>query len=450
MESECISPLENSSGNHLSVQVPLKFPFIIGVAGGTASGKTTVCDKIISQLHDQRVVLVNQDAFYRSLSNEQLEKVHEYNFDHPGSCFLDAFDTELLLSCMKTLRHGRAVSIPNYDFKSHKSTEPSRLVNPSDVIILEGILVLQDFHVRDLMNMKIFVDTDSDLRLARRIQRDTVKRGRNIENVLDQYAKFVKPSFEEFILPSKKHADVIIPRGADNDVAIDLIVQHIRTKLGQHDLCKIYPNIFVIHSTFQIRGMHTLVRDTKTTKHDFVFYADRLIRLVVEHGLGHLPFTEKQIITPTGSVYTGVVFCKRLCGVSVIRSGESMENALRACCKGIKIGKILIHGEGKKGRQLIYEKLPSDIASRHVLLLDPVLASGNSAVKAISVLLGKGVAESNIIFLNLIAAPEGIHAVCQKFPRLKIVTSEIDASLNKDMRVIPGMGEFGDRYFGTG
>ncbi|XP_073278947.1 uridine kinase-like protein 5 isoform X3 [Primulina huaijiensis] len=445
MESECISPLGNSSGNHLSVQVPLKFPFIIGVAGGTASGKTTVCDKIISQLHDQRVVLVNQDAFYRSLSNEQLEKVHEYNFDHP-----DAFDTELLLSCMKTLRHGRAVSIPNYDFKSHKSTEPSRLVNPSDVIILEGILVLQDFHVRDLMNMKIFVDTDSDLRLARRIQRDTVKRGRNIENVLDQYAKFVKPSFEEFILPSKKHADVIIPRGADNDVAIDLIVQHIRTKLGQHDLCKIYPNIFVIHSTFQIRGMHTLVRDTKTTKHDFVFYADRLIRLVVEHGLGHLPFTEKQIITPTGSVYTGVVFCKRLCGVSVIRSGESMENALRACCKGIKIGKILIHGEGKKGRQLVYEKLPSDIASRHVLLLDPVLASGNSAVKAISVLLGKGVAESNIIFLNLIAAPEGIHAVCQKFPRLKIVTSEIDASLNKDMRVIPGMGEFGDRYFGTG
>ncbi|KZV57701.1 Uridine kinase-like 5 [Dorcoceras hygrometricum] len=416
-----------------------------GVAGGTASGKTTVCDKIISQLHDQRVVLVNQDAFYRSLSNEQLQKVHEYNFDHP-----DAFDTELLLSCMETLRHGRAVNIPNYDFKSHKSTGPSRLVNPSDVIILEGILVLHDFHVRGLMNMKIFVDTDSDLRLARRIQRDTVERGRNVENVLDQYAKFVKPSFEEFILPSKKHADVIIPRGADNDVAIDLIVQHIRTKLGQHDLCKIYPNIFAIHSTFQIRGMHTLVRDAKTTKHDFVFYADRLIRLVVEHGLGHLPFTEKQIITPTGSVYTGVVFCKRLCGVSVIRSGESMENALRACCKGIKIGKILIHGEGKNGRQLIYEKLPSDIASRHVLLLDPVLASGNSAVKAISVLLGKGVAESNIIFLNLIAAPEGIHAVCQKFPRLKIVTSEIDASLNKDMRVIPGMGEFGDRYFGSG
>ncbi|KAL8475354.1 hypothetical protein ACS0TY_028145 [Phlomoides rotata] len=452
MDSEKVSALNKCVENHFaqqsnggSEQTPLKLPFIIGVAGGTASGKTTVCDLIISQLHDQRVVLVNQDAFYRSLNNEQLKKVSEYNFDHP-----DAFDTELLLSCMETLKHGRPVSIPNYDFKTHKSIEPSRVVNPSDVIILEGILVLHDSRVRGLMNMKIFVDTDSDVRLARRIQRDTVKRGRNVENVLDQYAKFVKPSFDEFILPSMKHADVIIPRGADNDVAIDLIVQHIRTKLGQHDLCKIYPNVFVIYSTFQIRGMHTLVRDTKTTKHDFVFYADRLIRLVVEHGLGHLPFTEKQIITPTGSVYSGVDFCKRLCGVSIIRSGESMENALRACCKGIKIGKILIHGEGKTGRQLIYEKLPSDIASRHVLLLDPVLASGNSAVKAVSVLISKGVAESNIVFLNLIASPEGMHTVCKKYPRLKIVTSEIDTSLNKDLQVIPGMGEFGDRYFGTG
>ncbi|KAL2529016.1 Uridine kinase-like protein 5 [Forsythia ovata] len=452
MDSYMVADLRSGEDNHFSVQsnggseqVPIKQPFIIGVAGGTASGKTTVCNMIISQLHDQRVVLVNQDSFYHSLTNEQLQKVHEYNFDHP-----DAFDTELLLSCMETLRHGRAVSIPNYDFKRHQQIEHSRMVNPADVIILEGILVLHDSRVRGLMNMKIFVDTDSDVRLARRIQRDTVERGRNIENVLDQYAKYVKPSFEEFILPSMKHADVIIPRGADNDVAIDLIVQHICTKLGQHNLCKIFSNVFVIYSTFQIRGMHTLVRDAKTTKHDFVFYADRLIRLVVEHGLGHLPFTEKQIITPTGSVYTGVVFCRRLCGVSVIRSGESMENALRACCKGIKIGKILIHKEGKDGRQLIYEKLPSDIASRHVLLLDPVLASGHSAVEAISVLLSKGVVESNIIFLNLIAAPEGIHAVCKKFPRLKIVTSEIDVSLNKDLRVIPGMGEFGDRYFGTG
>ncbi|XP_010555927.1 PREDICTED: uridine kinase-like protein 5 isoform X2 [Tarenaya hassleriana] len=433
----------SENGSRLA-PAPLKQPFVIGVAGGTASGKTTVCDMIMSQLHDQRVVLVNQDSFYHSLGDERLKKVHEYNFDHP-----DAFNTELLLSCMEKLRCGQPVGIPTYDFKSHKSTESASQVNPADVIILEGILVLHDSKVRDLMNMKIFVDTDADVRLSRRIQRDTVERGRNIQNVLEQYTKFVKPSFDEFIQPSMKYADIIIPRGGDNGVAIDLIVQHIRTKLGQHDLCKIYQNLFVIFSTFQIRGMHTLVRDVNTTKHDFVFYADRLIRLVVEHGLGHLPFTEKQITTPTGSVYTGVDFSKRLCGVSVIRSGESMENALRACCKGIKIGKILIHGEGNDGRQLIYEKLPKDIASRHVFLLDPVLASGNSAMKAISMLLSKGVPESNIIFLNLIAAPQGIHTVCKRFPMIKLVTSEIDESLNDDMHVIPGMGEFADRYFGT-
>ncbi|CAN1772308.1 Uridine kinase-like protein 4 [Linum perenne] len=394
-----------------------KQPFVIGVAGGAASGKTTVCDMIIQQLHDQRVVLVNQDSFYFNLSEEELKRVHEYNFDHP-----DAFDNDQLLSVMEKLRRGQAVDIPKYDFKSYKSDVfPARRVNPSDVIILEGILILHDSRIRDLMNMKIFVDIDADVRLARRIRRDTGEKGRDIATVLDQYSKFVKPAFDDFILPTKKYADIIIPRGGENHVAIDLIVQHIRTKLGQHDLCKIYPNLYVIQSTFQ----------------------------VVEHGLGHLPFTEKQVLTPTGSVYTGVDFCKRLCGVSVVRSGESMENALRACCKGIKIGKILIHREGDNGQHLIYEKLPKDIADRHVLLLDPILGTGNSAVQAITLLVSKGVPEANIIFLNLISAPQGVHVVCKRFHRIKIVTSEIETGLNEDFRVIPGMGEFGDRYFGT-
>ncbi|KAG0446951.1 hypothetical protein HPP92_028591 [Vanilla planifolia] len=316
-------------------------PFIIGVAGGASSGKTTVCNMIIDQLHDQRVALVNQESFYYDLTDDEMSLVHEYNFDHP-----DAFDTENLLFCLENLKSGKVIDIPNYDFRAHKSILPSRKVNPADVIILEGILVFHDHRLRDLMNMKIFVDTDADLRLSRRIRRDTLEKGRDIKAVLDQYSKFVKPAFDDFILPTKKYADIIIPRGGDNHVAIDLIVQHIHTKLGQHQLCKIYPNLNVIHSTFQIRGMHTIIRDAQTSKHDFIFYSDRLIRLVVEQGLGHLPFKEKQVVTPTGSVYTGVDFCKRLCGISVIRSGESMENALRACCKGIKIGKILIHREG--------------------------------------------------------------------------------------------------------
>ncbi|KAL6325064.1 hypothetical protein AAG906_022272 [Vitis piasezkii] len=408
-----------------------KQPFVIGVSGGTASGKTTVCDMIIQQLHDHRVVLVNQDSFYRGLTAEESERVHEYNFDHP-----DAFDTEQLLECIGKLKSGQSVHVPIYDFKNHRRCSGSfRQVNVSDVIILEGILVFHDQRVRNLMNMKIFVDTDADVRLARRIRRDTVERGRDVNSVLEQYAKFVKPAFDDFVMPSKKYADVIIPRGGDNHVAIDLIVQHIHTKLGQHNLCKIYPNVNVIQSTFQIRGMHTLIRDHEISKHDFIFYSDRLIRLVVEHGLGHLPFTEKQVVTPTGSLYTGVDFCKKLCGVSIVRRN--------------KIGKILIHRDGDNGKQLIYEKLPKDISERHVLLLDPVLATGNSAGQAIELLIQKGVPESHIIFLNLISAPEGIHCVCKRFPSLKIVTSEIDVALNEEFRVIPGMGEFGDRYFGT-
>ncbi|RID60045.1 hypothetical protein BRARA_F03227, partial [Brassica rapa] len=198
-------------------------PFVIGVTGGTASGKTTVCDMIIQQLHDHRIVLVNQDSFYRGLTSEELERVQEYNFDHP-----DAFDTEQLLHCIDTLKSGQPYQIPIYDFKTHqRKSDAFRQVNACDVIILEGILVFHDSRVRDLMNMKIFVDTDADVRLARRIRRDTVERGRDVDSVLEQYAKFVKPAFDDFVLPSKKYADVIIPRGGDNHVAVDLIVQHI-------------------------------------------------------------------------------------------------------------------------------------------------------------------------------------------------------------------------------
>ncbi|KAK9117336.1 hypothetical protein Sjap_016283 [Stephania japonica] len=377
-----------------------------------------------------------QDSFYLKLSDEKLRHVHEHNFYHP-----DAFDTDLLVSCMERLKLGEAVDIPNYDFKSHTKEPDARIkapevfsfslalltaaemfpwvVNPSDVIILEGILVLHESRVRNLMNMKIFVDTDSDLHLARRIQRDTVERGRDIQAVL------LQPGFEDFILPSKKYADIVVPRGAANNIAIDLIAQHIRTKL------------VTSFNLFQIREMHTRIRDIHTANHEFIFYADRLIRLVVEHGLGHLPFSEKKISTSTGLIYSGVTFCRKLCGVSIIRSGESMENALRACCKGIKIGKILFHGEQNNNRQLIYEKLPADISDRRVLLLDPVLATGNSAVKAISLLISTGVKESNVIFLNLISSPEGIQKVCERYPSVTLVTSEIDTMLDKKSRVIP-------------
>ncbi|GAB4817832.1 hypothetical protein N2152v2_004878 [Parachlorella kessleri] len=388
---------------------------------------------------DQCVVMLSQDSFYRGLRDEEKDNLKDYNFDHP-----DAFDSEALVQCMDELKAMKVVEVPIYDFTKHQRSQQTRRVPPANVIIIEGILVLHMEEIRERLNMKVFVDTDDDVRLARRIQRDVSVRGRDVGGVIDQYTKFVKPAFDQFVAPSRKFADIIIPwQRGDNVVAIDLITEHIRMKLQQHDLRRIYPNLEVIPSNFQIRGMHTIVRNHETDTTDFVFYADRLLRLVVEAGLGHLPFYEKTVITPTGHQYVGVDFAKKLCGVSIIRSGEAMENALRACCKGIKIGKILIHriGDQVMSQEIVYEKLPQDIAERYVLLMDPILGTGNSATHAIRVLLDKGVDEGKILFLSLIAAPEGIHRVCRDFPKVKVITSEIDEYVDMNFRVVPGEAE---------
>lgn len=419
-------------------------PFFLGIAGGTASGKTTVCSRITQHLGGQRVVILSLDEFYRDLTAEECANIGDVNFDEPA-----AFDVTTMTTCLDSLWRSEPTDVPVYDFVTSKR-DPTRVrsVSAADVVIVEGILVL---HIPELLkrfNMKIYVDTDDDVRLARRIRRDTVERGRNVESVISQYTRFVKPSFDTYVLPSKQNADVIIPWREDNPVAVDLITQHVQTKLTQNDLTRIYRNLNVMPSTQQTRGMHTVVRSRATSREDFVFYADRLIRLVVEHALGVLPFAETTVTTPNGEQYLGVSFSKRFCGVSMIRSGEAMENALRACCAGIRIGKILVQGE--VGTLPLYEKLPHDIAERHVLLMDPILATGRSARNAIECLIKhRNVEESKIILLTLIAAPEGIHKVCAAHPRLKLITSEIDEAVGPDGMVSPGMGSFGDRYFGT-
>ncbi|XP_042888117.1 uridine-cytidine kinase 2-B-like [Penaeus japonicus] len=209
-----------------------KTPFLIGVAGGTASGKSTVCKKIMEKLgqddieHSQRrVVCISQDAFYRPLTPEESTKALKglFNFDHP-----DAFDTELVLKTLRQILDGKICKIPNYDYVSNSRLDTTTTIYPADVVLFEGILMFYQPEMRELFHMKLFVDSDADTRLARRVMRDTRERGRNLEHVLNQYTNLVKPAFEEFCLPTKKFADVIIPRGAENTVAINLIVQHIQ------------------------------------------------------------------------------------------------------------------------------------------------------------------------------------------------------------------------------
>ncbi|KAM3840281.1 uridine-cytidine kinase 2 [Vipera latastei] len=213
-----------------------KKPFLIGVSGGTASGKSSVCAKIIQLLgqnevnhHQKQVVILSQDSFYRVLTTEQKAKALKghFNFNHP-----DAFDNELIVQTLKKIMDGKAVQIPVYDFISHSRKEETVRVYPADVVLFEGLLVFYNEEVRDLFQMKLFVDIDPDTRLSHRVLRDISKRGRDLEQILSQYITFVKPAFEEFCLPTKKYADVIIPRGMDNVVAINLIVQHIQDILN--------------------------------------------------------------------------------------------------------------------------------------------------------------------------------------------------------------------------
>jgi uracil phosphoribosyltransferase len=209
-------------------------------------------------------------------------------------------------------------------------------------------------------------------------------------------------------------------------------------------------NLHLLPQTKQLRALHTIIRDRSATRGDLVFYSGRIMRLLIECAIEQLPFERFDVQTPVGETYQGFRLASPVCAVSVLRAGESMEYELRAAWPSICIGKILIQRDTTTKRpHLFYKKLPDDIAERHVLLLDPMLATGGSILKAIEVLLEQGVAESNIVLVNLLAAPEGIAAVRRRHPELPIVTSAIEQRLNENAYMIPGIGDFGDRYFGT-
>eukprot|EP01091_Cochliopodium_minus_P002649 TRINITY_DN1249_c0_g1_i1.p1 TRINITY_DN1249_c0_g1~~TRINITY_DN1249_c0_g1_i1.p1 ORF type:complete len:254 (-),score=73.31 TRINITY_DN1249_c0_g1_i1:56-817(-) len=204
-----------------------KSTFLIGVAGGTASGKTSVCKMIGERAENQRVVIISQDSYYKNLSDEDLKNVKDYNFDHP-----DSIDWELLEQQLRDLKNNKSVDIPIYDFIHHQRSKQSTKILGAEIVLIEGILIFYKKEITDLMDMKLFVETDDDIRLLRRIRRDIKERGRDIEGVLNQYERFVKPAFDNYIAPTKKNADIIIPKGAENNIAIDLIVQHIKQKLN--------------------------------------------------------------------------------------------------------------------------------------------------------------------------------------------------------------------------
>lgn len=203
-----------------------KRPVVIGIAGGSCSGKTSVTHAIYDVFREHSVVVIEQDYYYKDQSHLTFEERLETNYDHPL-----AFDNDLLIEHINKLLDRQAIAKPVYDYVQHTRAKEVIHVEPVDVIIVEGILVLEDARLRELMDIKLFVDTDSDLRIIRRIMRDIKERGRTMDSVIDQYLAAVRPMHNLFIEPTKRYADIIIPEGGENEVAIDLLVTKIKTIL---------------------------------------------------------------------------------------------------------------------------------------------------------------------------------------------------------------------------
>ncbi|XP_053565433.1 uridine-cytidine kinase-like 1 isoform X4 [Bombina bombina] len=391
-------PWYNESGT------PFKEAFVIGLCGGSASGKTTVANKIIEALDVPWVVLLSMDCFYK------------------------------------------------------------KTVYGANVVIFEGILSFANKELLKLLDMKVFVDTDSDIRLVRRLKRDIMERGRDIVGVIKQYNKFVKPAFEQYIEPTVQLADIVVPRGGENFVALDLIVQHVHSQLEKrmqrwdmaalasaHQGQPLPETLSVLQSTPQVRGMHTIIRNKDTNRDEFIFYSKRLMRLLIEHALSFLPLIPVTVETPQGTLYQGKRFYRqRITGVSILRAGETMEQALTAICKDIRLGKILIQTNHNTGEpELHYLRLPKEISEDYVILMDSTVSTGAAAMMAIRVLLDHDVQEDKIFLLSLLMAEMGVHSVAYAFPRVRIITTAVDKRVNQEFHIIPGIGNFGDRFFGT-
>ncbi|KRL04236.1 uridine kinase [Liquorilactobacillus oeni] len=201
-------------------------PVIIGVTGGSGSGKTTVSRAIFEQLQQNSLLILQEDSYYKNQDAMSLVERRKVNYDHP-----DAFDTDLLIKQLQDLLNWKSIKVPVYDYKTLNRSKKFILENPKEVIIIEGILVLSDPRLRDLMDIKVFVDTDDDIRIIRRIIRDTKERGRSLESVVAQYLQTVKPMYHQFIEPTKRYADLIIPEGGENQVAIDLLSTKVKDVL---------------------------------------------------------------------------------------------------------------------------------------------------------------------------------------------------------------------------
>lgn len=429
---------------------------------------------------------MSQDSFYKRHTPEELELAFRnlYDFDHP-----DSVDIPLFAACLADLKAWQQSNIPIYSFTEHQRLDETKYLYGASIIITEGILALHDKKLRDLYDLKIFVQCDSDIMLARRIRRDVAERGRSVEGVLNQYLRYVKPSFDNFVGPSAKYADIIVP-GSNNNVAIELISTHIHRELtnrAQEFRCKItseirrnpptpdpsqitveqLPNLHVVPQTPQLKGIYTTLRDKTSKRQEFIFNIDRLATYLIERALEFVPTGHKTVTTPVEVEYNGRSINTGVCGVTILRSGGPLEKGMRRVLRDPTVGSLLIQSDGKNNEAiLLHSMLPVSIRERHraeetwVFLLDAQITTSASGTMAVRVLLDHGIREDRIIFVTILAAPRGVHILNRLFPKVKIVTGSADPNLTpiwvpgdgdeegrNVLCIEPGMGQIGDRYY---
>ncbi|EOA86930.1 Uridine kinase [Exserohilum turcicum] len=428
-----------SAGRRTHYEPPWGNASIIGVAGSSGSGKTSLAMAIVASLNLPWVVILSMDSFYKPLTPQQSAAAfrNEFDFDSPN-----AIDFDILVDRLKDIKNGKVAEVPIYSFQKHARLPKTTTIYSPHVIILEGIFALHDPRVLELLDLKIFAEADADLCLSRRLVRDVKERGRDIEGCIKQWFSFVKPNYYKYVAPQREIADLIVPRGIENKVAITMVSNQVRqtlqSKSVQHQtelrrLGKIAEdrplseNAIVLKQTNQVRGMHTLLLNPETSREDFVFYFDRMVALLVETAADFLPFVSYEVTTPQNTTYKGLKKNADVSAVVVLRGGSAFETGLRRTIPDCRTGRLLIQTNYRTGEpELHFRALSTDIAEHGlVLVLDPQFSTGAAALMAVRVLVDHGVPEHKIVFVTYTAGKVGLNRVLSVFPDIRIVVARL-------------------------
>lgn len=425
--------------SHFHYSPPWANTSIIGIAGSSGSGKTSLAYAIIKELSLPWVVLLSMDSYYKPLSPDESKAAfrNEYDFDAPK-----AIDFDLLVENLRDIKSGKKVDIPVYSFEKHARLPQSTSIYSPHVLILEGIFALHDQRVLDLLDLKVYADAEPDLCLSRRLLRDVRERGRDVEGCIKQWFAYVRPNGQKYVEPQRNSADLIVPRGIENTVAISMISDRVhktldqKSSLHQAELRRLgkvsedkplSPNVIILDSN-QVRGINTTLMEPGLDREDFVFYFDRLAVILIEKATEPLLYKSNVVQTPlNGHTYNGLALEGDISAVVILRGGSILETGLKRVIPDCSTGRMLIQTNFRTGEpELHYYKLSPSI-SKHsgVLLLDPQMSSGGAALMAVKVLLDHGVKEDRIVFVTCTAGTQGLRRLTSVFPDIKVVVCRI-------------------------